>query len=103
MNHEVEPEDVQTDEAAHEGVEHVQCTILHVGAHAVIALLLQAPNYMGWEEPETEIDPANNHKTIKGDAYDEWEDIDSQFKKGNSQVSHVVQNHYCGTDGQHIE
>lgn len=103
MNHEIEPEDVQADEAAHEGVEHVQRAILHVLTQAVIALLLQAPNHMGREEPETEIHPANNHKAIEHDTDDRGEDIDGQFEKGNSQVGHIVQNHYCGSDGQHVE
>ena len=101
-DHEVEPEDVQADEAAHEGVEHVQGAILHVLAHAVVALFLKAPNHMDGEKPQTEVYPAHNHKSVEGDADEKGEDVYRQLEKGSCQVSHVVQNHHCCADRKHV-
>ena len=93
---------MQADEAAHESVQHVQRAILHVLTHTVVALLLEAPDHVGGEEPQTEVDPSHNHKSVEGPGDESWEDVDRQLEKGNCKVGHIVQNHYCRADWKHV-
>lgn len=102
-NHEIEPEDVKTNEAAHESVEHVQSAILHVLAHPVVALLLKAPNHMGGEEPQAEVHPAHNHKTVEDGTDEGREDVYRQLEKGNCKIGYIVQNHHCSANRKHIQ
>lgn len=94
---------MQADEATHERVEHVQRTILHVLAYAVVALLLESPNHMDREEPQAQVDPSNNHKSVEDGTNESWEDVYRQLEKGNCKVRHIVQYHYCCADRKHVE
>jgi len=94
---------VQANEATHKSVEHVQSTILHVLAYAVVALLLESPNHMDREEPQTQVDPSHNHKSVEDGTNESWEDVDCQLEKGNCKVSHIVQYHHCCADRKHVK
>jgi hypothetical protein len=71
---------VQANEATHKSVEHVQRTILHVLAYAVVALFLESPNHMDREEPQTQVDPPHNHKSVEDGTDESWKDVDRQLE-----------------------
>ena len=89
-DHEIEPEDVQAEEATQKGVEHVQGTILHVLAHTVVALFLETPNHMDGEEPQTEVYPAHNHQSVEDICDRHGENIDCQLEKCNCQIGNIM-------------
>lgn len=94
---------MQADEAAHESVQHVQRAILHVLTHTVVALLLEPPDHVGGEEPQTEVDPSHNHKSVEAQSDGNREDVDRQLEQGNCKVGHIVQNHDCRPDRKHVQ
>ena len=71
---------MKADEATHERIEHVQRAILHVLAYAVVALLLESPNDMDREEPQTQVDPPHNHKSVEDGTDESWKDVDRQLE-----------------------
>ena len=107
MDHKEEPEDMQADKANNESHEHVQHLEIHIWAHRsfvrTIAFPVEVVDDEDGEEPESEVDPRDQHLRVCYPLDPQGNNVNCQLEYGYSEVCDIVNEHNDGSHGQHVQ